>query len=199
MQWIDTMFTGIIEEIGTVARVERAYPVYVLTVMTDSLTRDMHTGDSIAVDGVCFTVVRFDGTSFQTEVQEETVRRTIVSHYRNNTPVNLERALTPTSRMGGHYVQGHCDGTGTVTSWHQQGRDWVLKVKVPPGIRKYIVEKGFIAVNGISLTVASLSHDCSIHVIPHTRANTTLQYLRSGEQVNLEVDIMAKYVESVLT
>ncbi len=192
------MFTGIIEEIGTVSRLERSYPVEKLTIKTEILTCDMRIGDSISVDGVCLTVTRYDAESFQADVQEETVRRTVFASYRAGTRVNLERALTPVSRMGGHYVQGHIDGVGTVTAWHLEGRDWVLKINVPAEIRTYLVEKGFIAVNGISLTITAMKNDCSIHVIPHTREHTTLQYLHTGSAVNLEADIIAKYVESLI-
>jgi riboflavin synthase len=192
------MFTGIIEEIGVVSRFERRHPAARLSVSASLVTQDMHIGDSIAVDGVCLTVISFESQSFTVEVQEETIDRTIFSSCRPGLQVNLERAVTPSTRLGGHYVQGHVDGIATVTSWHQEGNDWVLRCNVPQDLRKYVVEKGFITVNGISLTVAGTHGGCAIHVIPHTRAVTTLQYLTVGARVNIEVDIIAKYVESLL-
>jgi len=192
------MFTGIIEEIGVVSRFERKYPAACLTITAVLVIGDIKIGDSIAVDGVCLTVVSFDERSFSVDVQEESIQRSIFASYRSGSKVNLERAVTPATRLGGHYVQGHVDGVASVTSWHQEGNDWVLRITVTQQLQRYIVEKGFIAINGISLTVAGIHGGCAIHVIPLTREITTLQYLTVGSRVNIEVDIIAKYVESLV-
>ena len=192
------MFTGIVEEIGVVSRFERSYPAALLTITASLILQDVKIGDSIAVDGLCLTVVAFDERSFSVDVQEESIKRSIFTAYRTGSKVNLERAVTPTTRLGGHYVQGHVDCVASVASWHQEGNDWVLRITVPHQLKRYIVEKGFIAVNGISLTVATVHGGCAIHVIPHTREITTLQYLTGGTGVNIEVDIIAKYVESLV-
>ncbi len=192
------MFTGIIEEIGAVESLVRSYPVARLTIRAAAVLEGMKIGDSISVDGVCLTVVDFTESAFAVEVQEETLKRTSLGRCRQGTHVNLERAVTPRTRLGGHYVQGHVDATGVVRSWHQEGGDWILRVNVPGELMKYIVPKGFIAINGISLTVTNCRGDVEAHIIPHTRAATNLQYLAVGEQVNVEVDVLAKYVESLM-
>ena len=192
------MFTGIVEEIGTIAAFTRAFPVARLTIRASQVITDCKIGDSIAIDGVCLTVVASDAAGFSVEIQDETVQRTRVARYQPGQQVNLERALTPHSLMGGHYVQGHVDAVGTVRAWHQEGPDWVLRVAVPAALSKYIVEKGFIAINGISLTVTDCRRDVAVHVIPHTRTMTTLAHTRVGDLVNIEVDVLAKYVESLL-
>ncbi|MCX7847396.1 MAG: riboflavin synthase [bacterium] len=192
------MFTGIVEEIGRVRAFMRGAPAARLRVEAARVLEGTRVGDSVAVDGVCLTVVALHSDGFEVDVQEETLRRTTLGEYIPGRYVNLERAVTPTSRMGGHYVQGHIDDVGVVTAWRPQGNDWVLRVRVPVRLRRYIVEKGFLAVNGISLTVAGCQSDITFHIIPHTRAVTTLQYMRVGERVNLEVDVLAKYVEALV-
>jgi len=192
------MFTGIVEEIGTVAALTRGRPAARLSVHATDVTQAMRIGDSIAVDGICLTIVSFNPHGFAVEVQEETLARTRCARYRPGTRINLERALTPQSRMGGHYVQGHVDDVGTVRTWRQEGADWVLRVTVPPALRRYVVPKGFIALNGISLTVTECGAELGVHVIPHTRQVTTLADTRVGDPMNIEVDVIAKYVESLL-
>ena len=192
------MFTGIIEEVGEVSCVERAYPVTRLTVTAPLMCSDCGIGDSIAVDGACLTVISHDASAFTVEMQEETVARTIAGGYRAGSRVNCERAVTPVTRLGGHYVQGHIDTTGHVRVWRRDGADWVLRVAPRDhGIMAYVVEKGFIAVNGISLTVTSCGEDIATHIIPHTREVTTLSVMRVGDEVNLEVDVLAKYIEKL--
>ena len=148
------MFTGIVEEVGVVERLVASDPAARLAIRAGRVTEGVAIGDSIAVDGVCLTVVGATGTVLQFDVQGETMKRAICGQYRAGTHVNLERALTPTSRMGGHYVQGHVDGTGVVQAWRREGADWVLRLRIPAPLLRYVVEKGFAAVNGISLTVA---------------------------------------------
>jgi riboflavin synthase len=192
------MFTGIVEEIGTVATLTHGHPAARLTVNATLVTQAMQIGDSIAVDGICLTIVAFDSRGFTVEVQAETLARTRCSQYRPGTRINLERALTPHSRMGGHYVQGHVDDVGVVRSWRREGADWVLRVSMPPALQRYVVIKGFVALNGISLTVTKCGAEIEVHVIPHTRQATTLADMRAGDLMNIEVDVIAKYVESLL-
>jgi riboflavin synthase len=192
------MFTGIIEEVGQVAALTRRQPAARLEIEASLVCGDMQTGDSIAVDGVCLTVVEHSADRFVVDVQEETLRRTALGEYRAGTRVNLERALQPHGRMGGHYVQGHVDGVGTIRSWCREGADWVLRVQVPAELLRYIVEKGFICVNGMSLTVVERTPQVSMHIVPHTRAVTALEHAVTGVRVNIEVDVFAKYVESLL-
>jgi riboflavin synthase len=192
------MFTGIIEEVGQVTAFTRRQPAGRLCIAAATVCTDMHVGDSIAVDGTCLTVVAHSDTGFEVDVQEETQRRTAMADYRQGTHVNLERALQPHSRMGGHYVQGHVDAVGTVRSWRQEGADWVVRVQVPAELQRYIVAKGFICINGISLTVVDLTPQVSVHVVPHTRSMTTLQHITVGARVNIEVDVFAKYIEALM-
>lgn len=192
------MFTGLVEEVGRVAEVRRGGEAMRVRVQARRVCEGTRVGDSIAVDGICLTVVELTDDGFEVDVQEETVRRTTMGRCTPGQRVNLERALTPMSRMGGHYVQGHVDGVGVITAWHPEGRDWVLRVRVPAELRRYIVEKGFLAVNGISLTVAACQPDIAFHIIPHTREITTLRYARAGDLVNVEVDVLAKYVEALV-
>lgn len=192
------MFTGIVEEIGRVEAFRRGTPAARLTVAATRVLDDLKIGDSIAVDGICLTVVARRPGSFDVDVQEETLRRTALARCTPGRHVNLERALTPLSRMGGHYVQGHIDDVGVITSWHPEGADWVLRLRVPAALRRYIVEKGYLAVNGISLTVAACHPTVALHIIPLTRSATTLQYAAVGDLVNLEVDVLAKYVEALM-
>jgi riboflavin synthase len=193
------MFTGIIEETGLVARCERGYPVTRLIIKCKKTLQGSVIGDSIAVDGICLTIVEMDANTFTADVQQETSGRTIIETYTSGTHVNLERALTPTSRMGGHYVQGHVDDAGIVRVWRREGADKVLRIALRnANLMKYIVPKGFVTLNGISLTVTDSSDTFSVHVIPHTYENTTLQYLRVGQSINVEVDVLAKYVESCI-
>ncbi len=192
------MFTGIVEETGRVTAFRRGTPAARLSVQAARVLDGLKVGDSIAVDGVCLTVTAQRADGFDVDVQEETITRTALARSTPGRHVNLERALTPASRMGGHYVQGHVDGVGVVTAWHPEGGDWVLRLRVPAALRRYIVEKGFLAVNGISLTVAACHPAIALHIIPLTRSATTLQYCTTGDQVNLEVDVFAKYVESLM-
>lgn len=193
------MFTGIVEEIGTITQCEKRYPVQRLTIEGSRTVAGSAIGDSMSVDGVCLTIVEVKDNVCVVDVQEETLLRTTIGQYRVGTRVNLERALTPSTRMGGHYVQGHVDGLAIVRVWRQVGADWVLRIAVEDtALHRYIVPKGFIAINGISLTVASCDETYAVHVIPHTRKMTTLHTLRVGMHVNVEVDILAKYVESCM-
>ncbi len=189
------MFTGIVEEVGTVAAVrEGGLAIRAATVLSDA-----HVGDSICINGVCLTVTAIKGDTFTVDTVPETLRRSNLGDLRAGDPVNLERALLPSTRMGGHFVQGHIEGTGTLVEQRPDGDAWLLRFEVPPELARYIVEKGFIAVDGISLTVVSRdAHSFVVTVIPFTRTHTNLGTRTVGDRVNLETDILAKYVEQLV-
>ncbi len=192
------MFTGIIEEIGTVQRVQMGAKSCVLTVSAKTVLEDVHIGDSIAVNGTCLTVCRFDGSSFSADVMPETMRRTNLGTLKNGSKVNLERAMAANGRFGGHIVSGHIDGTGTIRSMKQEDNAVWIRIAAQDSVLRYVVEMGSIAIDGISLTVASVStSDFSVSIIPHTGAETTLLKKNIGDVVNLECDIVAKYVEKL--
>ncbi len=189
------MFTGIVEEVGTVKEAGS----HRLVVGAATVMSDLAVSDSIAVNGACLTVVETTANAFTVELSEETVGRTNLGVLKPDEPVNLERALAANGRMGGHIVQGHVDGVGTVLELGGPPEECVLRVGLPDPLAKYVVEKGFIAVEGISLTVTDLrDSEFSVAVIPYTLAQTNLRSHRPGNAVNLEVDIVAKYVERLL-
>jgi len=191
------MFTGIVEEIGKIISITSSFPAAKLEVSAEKVLQNINVGDSISVSGVCLTVISFTNKSFTVEVQDETKKCTKFQQLYSGSFVNLERAVTPETRMGGHYVQGHVDAVGIVRSCHNEASDWVLRLSVPSEIRKYIVKKGFIALDGMSLTVTEISDHVAIHVIPHSRSITALKYIKTGDYMNIEVDIIAKYVEKL--
>ena len=189
------MFTGIVEEVGVVAKITDNG----MTVLATKVTEDLKLGDSIAVNGTCLTAVSFDRTEFSVDLSPETVRRTSLDRLSLGGPVNLERALLASDRMGGHIVQGHVDGTGRIMSTKRDGDSTIFRIRVPKRLNRYIVEKGFVAVDGISLTVVKIgASSFTLAVIPYTLKNTNLAALSVGDRVNLEADILAKYVESLL-
>ncbi|MHB1158800.1 MAG: riboflavin synthase [Chloroflexota bacterium] len=193
------MFTGIVEEIGLVELVGKTGGGYQLRVRAGKVVEDLKLGDSVAVNGTCLTVTRFDSTGFTVGLSPETLRRTNLGEARPGDRVNLERALRPTDRMGGHYVQGHVDGVGTIAERRREGDSLIVRISCPPDLSRYLVEKGFVAVDGVSLTVTGCGEGWfSISLIPFTQQSVTLGDMATGEKVNLEVDIMAKYVESLL-
>ncbi len=189
------MFTGIIEELGTVAASGTRLVVNCTTVLEDA-----HEGSSIAVNGVCLTALDLTRGSFAADLAPETLARTNLGDLRPGSRVNLERPVTPVTRLSGHIVQGHVDATGELIALDELGDgNWWLKVRVPPALDRYLVHKGSIAVDGISLTIATLDADLlGVTIIPHTYANTTLGTRRPGDRVNLEVDVLAKHVEKLL-
>ena len=193
------MFTGIVEEIGRVQRIERNGRSAALTIDCELVLDGTKIGDSIAVNGTCLTVTRLSGRSFAADVTPETLSRTAFSILQAGSPVNLERALRLGDRVGGHLVSGHIDGTGKVLSAVHDGNAVNLQIAVDPNKMKYILEKGSIAVDGVSLTVAGRERDrFSVSVIPHTGTQTTLLNRRPGDPVNLEFDMLGKYVEQFL-
>ena len=189
------MFTGIIEEVGTVAKLGDLK----LTISAGKVLEDQKMGDSIAVNGTCLTVVDHDRSTFSVDLSPETLSRTSLGSLAQGHKVNLERPLAVSDRLGGHIVQGHVDATGRITSSRTEGNSQILRIRYPNKLRIYIVEKGFIAVDGISLTVVQKgTSSFTLSVIPYTLENTNLQDKGPGDRVNLEADIVAKYVESML-
>jgi riboflavin synthase len=193
------MFTGIIEELGTIVAIEHRGDAARIAVRGALVVKDARHGDSIAVSGVCLTVVTVDDDTFTADVMRETLDRSCLGALREGDPVNLERAATLDSRLGGHLVQGHVDGVGTVLA-REPGERWeVVRVSLPPGLGRYVVEKGSITVDGVSLTVTSVDDSgFAVSLIPTTLALTTLGHKDIGAPVNLEVDVIAKYVEKLL-
>ncbi len=189
------MFTGIVEEVGAIA----ACGEFGLTVSAQRVMEDLKLGDSIAVNGTCLTVVELDGDSFRVDLAPETLRRTSLGELSVGSVANLERPLAASDRLGGHIVQGHVDATGRVMSVRPEGDCYIFRVRTPKRLMPYVVEKGFIAVDGISLTVVKRgAASFTISVIPYTFSHTNLQAKPVGSRVNLEVDILAKYVESLM-
>ena len=192
------MFTGIIEEIGTVRRIEHGAKGARLTIQANTVLEDTRIGDSIATNGVCLTVVSMTGDSFSADVMAESLRRSSLGTLQGGSPVNLERAMAANGRFGGHIVSGHIDGTGTIASQKREDNAVWVKIKTPAPLLRYIVEKGSIAIDGVSLTVAAVTDtDFSVSIIPHTGAQTILLGKKPGDQVNLECDVIGKYVEKL--
>ena len=192
------MFTGIIEEIGTVRRIEHGAKGARLTIQAKIVLEDTRIGDSIATNGVCLTVVSMTGDSFSADVMAESLRRSSLGTLQGGSPVNLERAMAANGRFGGHIVSGHIDGTGTIASQKREDNAVWVKIKTPAPLLRYIVEKGSIAIDGVSLTVAAVTDtDFSVSIIPHTGAQTILLGKKPGDPVNLECDVIGKYVEKL--
>ena len=193
------MFTGIVEELGVVVAVEERGDSARITVRGPVVTSDAGHGDSIAVNGVCLTVVTNEGGAFTADVMAETLRRSSLGAVRPGGRVNLERALRLSDRLGGHLVQGHVDGTGEVLRVTPDEHWTVVRVSLPAALARYVVEKGSITVDGVSLTVSAVADDWfEVSLVPTTLALTTLGRKGTGDPVNLEVDVTAKYVEKLL-
>ena len=193
------MFTGIIEELGTIRSIRRGAASAVLSIGAEAVLSDLRIGDSVAVNGVCLTATGVDGSGFTADVMHETLRRSSLGALGPGSRVNLERAIAADGRSGGHIVSGHIDGTGTIAERRRDDNAVWYTVSAPPALLRYIVEKGSVAIDGISLTVASVEADrFSVSVIPHTAAVTLLGAKGPGDVVNLETDIIGKYVERLL-
>lgn len=193
------MFTGIIEAVGKVSQIERAGESVRLTVSAGQIAEDVQLGDSVSVNGVCLTVVEFRPPHIVFDAVYETMRKTTLGNLAVGDGVNLERALPVNGRLGGHVVQGHVDGTGRIASIRPVGNSWFVYVDAAPELMRYIVTKGSVAVDGISLTVAeSEDRTFALSIIPHTWDHTTLHERRAGDPVNIETDILGKYVEKML-
>ena len=193
------MFTGIIEEMGTILEVAKGAHSAVLTIAAQKVLEDVHIGDSIAVNGVCLTVTSFDGETFTADVMHETLNRSSLAQCKRKSPVNLERAMPANGRFGGHIVAGHVDGTGTISSMKKDDNAVWITIDTSAAILKYIISKGSITIDGVSLTVAKVDNKSfAVSVIPHTGQNTTLLDKKPGDTVNLENDMVGKYVEKLL-
>ncbi|MFE6649609.1 riboflavin synthase [Nocardioides sp. NPDC057772] len=193
------MFTGIVEELGTVAGIEDQGDAVRLTISAETVLSDAELGASIAVNGCCLTVATLGSSEWTADVMLETLKRTSLHAVSVGDQVNLERAVTPTTRLGGHIVQGHVDGVGSIVS-REPSEHWeVVTISLPPELARYVVEKGSIAVDGISLTVVSVTDDSfTVSLIPETLARTSLGFRAVGDEVNLETDIIAKHVEKLV-
>ena len=193
------MFTGIIEELGKIASLEKHADGAKIRIAANVVTNDTNEGDSIAVNGVCLTALDVKKDSFTADVSQETLDKSTLGRLKSGAKVNLERAVTPNTRLGGHIVQGHVDSRGKFISAVQGGDFWTVRISFPKEIGQYLVYKGSVSVEGISLTIAELSADYfEIAVIPKTWELTNLSTLKSGDKVNLEADVIAKYVERIL-
>lgn len=193
------MFTGIIEEIGTVHSIRHGVNSAVLTIQANEILQGTHLGDSIAVNGVCLTVTALHASGFSADVMHETLNRSSLGNLQSGSPVNLERAMAANGRFGGHIVSGHIDGTGTVSAIRKDDNATWYTIQTGEQLLRYMIEKGSIAIDGISLTIATISNtDFQVSIIPHTSTNTTLSSRRIGDTVNLETDCIGKYVEKLL-
>ncbi|MFC1568641.1 riboflavin synthase [bacterium] len=193
------MFTGLVEELGIIERIDTLADGRRFKIQAIKSCRDLKIDDSIAVNGVCLTVTDVQTKSFSATAVQETLLRSTLTKLHQGDFVNLERALLASSRIGGHWVQGHVDAVGKITAIKEMGTGWLISVFIPESLLKYCVEKGSIAMDGISLTIASLSEqEIKLAVIPHTFINTRIKYMKLGFEVNIEVDILAKYVERMM-
>ncbi len=193
------MFTGLIEEVGTVVKVERKGEGAIITISHSSALDDLKLGDSISVDGVCLTITHMQTPIFCAEASTETVRRTTLGSKKLHQKVNLERALRLNERLGGHLVTGHIDAVGKISFIVPEGASQKITFQITRRIAQYLVEKGSVAVDGISLTVNEVSADhFSVNVIPYTVSHTTLETKKIGDEVNIETDIIGKYVERLI-
>jgi riboflavin synthase len=199
------VFTGIVEELGEVVALERGAEPARLTVRGPEVTADARRGDSIAINGVCLTVTGTSDGQFSADVMGETLDRSSLGALVSGAPVNLERPMRPDGRLGGHIVQGHVDGTGVIAARRPEDGWEVVRISMPPGLARYVIQKGSVAVDGVSLTVSALSAPDAagqpwfeVSLIPETLRRTTLGRRQPGELVNLEVDMIAKYVERLL-
>ncbi|MCX7919503.1 MAG: riboflavin synthase [bacterium] len=198
--WIERMFTGIIEEVGKIRRMLRLNQSLHIQIEAAKVLSGLKIGDSIAVNGVCLTVVTFTGSGFEADIIPETVQRTTFSHVKVGDPVNLERAMQMHDRFHGHFVQGHVDGVGKISRIIRQSDTFELQITVPSELVHYIVPKGSIAVDGVSLTVVDVTRDSfRVALIPFTREQTTLGNKTVGSFVNIETDILAKYIIKQIT
>ncbi len=194
------MFTGLVEEIGTIKRIDTNRGARRLTIAAVNIIEDLKIDDSVAVNGVCLTVTALDHSSyFMVEAVQETLEKSTLSHLKPNSRVNLERALKADGRLGGHFVQGHVDGVGKIMGWQEQQGGRKIQIRIPSDLLKYLIPKGSISINGCSLTLAQLDRvSVQIALIPHTLEMTTLGMLKIGDVVNIEVDMLGKYIYKYL-
>jgi len=193
------MFSGIIEEIGQIQKIDFISGGIKLTISANKILEDIKTGDSVSVDGICLTVTSFNKNSFTVDAVGETLKKTTLSKIKNKSYVNLERAIRFNERIGGHLIHGHINSTARIIQLKKIGENFLLQIELPDDLMKYIIKEGSIAVDGISLTVADIiDNKINISIIPHTWQNTTLQYKKENDLVNIEVDFAAKYIENFI-
>ncbi|MDF2940795.1 MAG: riboflavin synthase [Gammaproteobacteria bacterium] len=193
------MFTGIVEEVGVIEQILMTMMGLKFFIKAKLVLGDLKIGDSIAVNGVCLTVIEHNEEGFWAEAVAETLRLTTLGFLKYGNEVNLERALTPTSRMGGHYVQGHVDGVAEISEVKKEGEAWLVKFQVEKSLAAYMVKKGYVAIDGMSITLIEVNEDSfSVTFIPHTREVTIVKHYRARTLVNIEVDILGKYAEKFL-
>ena len=195
------MFTGLVKSIGTVTALSKNAEGMLITVLDKEISTNVHIDDSVSINGACQTVVAYDESTFKVQAVHTTLEKTNFKNLKVGSQVNLELALRLSDRLGGHLVQGHVNGIGEVINWESRGNNYVVNFSVPENLMRYVVKEGSITLNGISLTISDLnreSRQAQVSIIPHTWNNTTFKSLRLGEEINLEVDILAKYVENLL-
>jgi riboflavin synthase len=194
------MFTGIIEDVGTIAAIGKASGKWEISVRTALAGENFREGDSIAIDGVCLTVTKLDGNTFYADASLETLNLTTLKEKKAGSKVNIERAMKPDGRFGGHFVMGHVDGVGTIKNTRKEGDSTRLEVEVPADISRYIVRKGSVAIDGISLTVNEQHGNIfTVNIIPYTASKTTIGAKNLRDKVNIETDIVGRYVESFMS
>jgi riboflavin synthase len=194
------MFTGIIEEIGIITRSSPISGGKRISIKADKILNDLQVDHSVALNGVCLTVIEISGNLFSVEAVGETLEKSTFINLKTSTPVNLERAMKLGDRLGGHLVQGHVNGVGTITQLDRRGDNWYLEIDLSPDLIRYVIPEGSIAIDGISLTVASLSETkAGISIIPHTFKNTTFSQAKVGQKCNIETDMIGKYIEKLTT
>ena len=195
----EKLFTGIVQKVGTFQRKIKESNKYKLIIKADNYLKDVSIGDSIAVNGVCLTVVKYDHNTFTVDVMPETVKKTNIDKLTKGSQVNLEKSLQPNDFMGGHIVSGHIDGIGTVKKITHDKNAKIIKLKISNELNKYLVDKGSVALNGISLTIAELyNNELTVSIIPETWESTNFKFLKTGDLVNIEVDMVGKYVNKIL-
>lgn len=193
------MFTGIIEELGVIKTIKHGSNYVTLNIRAEKVLEDTRVGDSIATNGVCLTVTELKKDSFHVDMIYETLNRSNMKHLKIGSIVNLERALTLNSRLGGHMVSGHVDGVGTIENIVKEDHAWTIKIKAESQVLRYIIEKGSVALDGISLTVTQVTtQNFSVSIIPHTQGQTTLHHKKVGDTINIECDLIGKYVEKLI-
>lgn len=188
------MFTGIVEEVGTISQIKQQSDTTVMTINCQEILSDIHIGDSISVNGVCLTVTSFNARSFTVDIVRGTSAITLFHTMKAGTQVNLERALLPTTRLGGHFVSGHIDTSVSVKRIQHNEKTYIIELELPPQFKNNVIPKGSIAVNGISLTIFELTHSITLNIIPETVRSTMLNTLKAGDKVHIEFDMLGKYI-----
>jgi len=188
------LFTGIVEEVGTISQIKQQSDTTVMTINCQEILSDIHIGDSISVNGVCLTVTSFNAQSFTVDIVRGTSAITLFHTMKAGTQVNLERALLPTTRLGGHFVSGHIDTSVLVKRIQQNSNTYIIELECPEKFRRNVIPKGSIAVNGVSLTIFELTNSITLNIIPETVRSTMLNTLKTGDKVHIEFDMLGKYI-----